>query len=101
MTMTTSNSTHAKADIAEKQIPEAIMGQYLTNVVIHVNEALDEAGVFGLEQELCAHNGVISATHQPGRNHLLIVVYAADAICSANLLTPLKARGFHAQLIGF
>jgi hypothetical protein len=77
------------------------MGQYLTNVVIHLNETLDEAGVCGLEDALRAHNGVISATHQPGRNHLLMVGYAPEAICSTNLLTPLKARGFHAQLIGF
>jgi hypothetical protein len=76
------------------------MGQQLTDVVIHVNEALDEAGVRGLEQELCANNGVVSATHRPGHNHLVMVIYDREAIGAPGLLTPLKARGYHAQLIG-
>lgn len=77
------------------------MGQQLTDVVIHLTETLDETGVHGLEQELCAQNGVVSATHQPGHNHLMIVSYDRGLIGSASLLRPLKAHGLHAQLIGF
>ncbi len=76
------------------------MGQYLSDVVIHVNETLDEAGLGGLEQELRARDGVISAGHQPGRTHFIMVVYDTEATSSANLLTPFKARGVHAQLVG-
>ena len=77
------------------------MGQKLTDVVIHVNETLDETGVRGLEQELCAKNGVVSATHRSGHNHLVMVVFDSQTIGAPSLLAPLKARGFHAQLIGF
>lgn len=77
------------------------MGQFRTDVVIHVNEPLDEDHLRGLEQELCARHGVVSATHWPGRNHLLAVVYDPETIGSAKLLTPLTAHGLHAQLVGF
>lgn len=76
------------------------MGQKLTDVVIHLTENLDETGVRGLEQELCARNGVVSATHWPGRNHLMAVVFDRDTIRPASLLTPIQAHGYHAHLIG-
>ncbi len=76
------------------------MGQKLTEVVIHLTETLDDTGVHGLEQELRARNGVVSATHRSGRNHLMVVVFDRDAIHPTNLLAPMKAHGYHAQLIG-
>jgi hypothetical protein len=80
---------------------EVEMGPFLTDVVIHVNENLDDAGVCGVEREIRAHSGVISAAHHPGRNHLVVVTYDAAITRAASLLAPLKGRGFHAQLIGF
>jgi hypothetical protein len=76
------------------------MGRAQTDIIIHVNEKLDEVGVRDVEQELRDHGGVLSATHEPGKNHLLRVVYDPEATRAINLLPPLKARGLHAQLIG-
>jgi len=76
------------------------MGRSVSDVIIHVTEPLDEAGVCGVERELCDLDGVVSARHSPGRNHLLMVVYDTATIPSINLLTPAKTRGLHAQLIG-
>ncbi|WP_298354117.1 hypothetical protein [Rhodoblastus sp.] len=76
------------------------MGQYRADVVIHVNETLDEAQLRDVEQELCARHGVVSATHSPGRNHLLAVFFDPQITTSANLLMSVKARGLHAQRIG-
>ncbi len=72
----------------ECQKREEETGQQLTDVVIRLTEALDETGVHGLEQELCARTGVVSATHRPGRNHLMVVVFDRDAIRPASLLIP-------------
>jgi hypothetical protein len=74
---------------------------YLANIAIHVNESLDETGLGGVECDLCGLEGVVAAKHVPGRNHLLMVTYDNEETEAFNLLAPLKARGLHAQLIGF
>ena len=74
---------------------------YVSDIVIHVNEDLDETRMRGVECDLCGLEGVIAAKHLPGRNHMLMVTYDHEQTRAINLLTPLKARGLHAQLIGF
>ncbi|MGO8740264.1 hypothetical protein [Rhodoblastus sp.] len=74
---------------------------YLADIVIHVNETLDESGLRGVECDLCGVQGVVAANHVPGRNHILKVTYDHEETEAFNLLAPLKARGLHAQLIGF
>lgn len=77
------------------------MGQhYLTEMVIHVTETLDESGVRAAECDLCNLNGVVEARHNPGRNHVLLVTYDTVETRMVNLLAPLKARGLRAQLVG-
>ncbi|WP_298354114.1 hypothetical protein [Rhodoblastus sp.] len=77
------------------------MGQhYLTEMVIHVTETLDESSVRAAECDLCGFDGVVEAKHNPGRNHILVVTYDTEETRMINLLTPLKARGLHAQLVG-
>jgi hypothetical protein len=76
------------------------MGQYLAEVLIHVNESLDASGVAELEEKLCAQNGVVLARHRDGFNQVLQVMFDPDATRASQLLTPVAAHGFHAQLIG-
>jgi hypothetical protein len=78
------------------------MGRYhLSDIVIHVTETLDESGLRGIECDLCGLDGVIAARHSPSRNHFVMVTYDREETKAFNLLAPLKARGLHAQLIGF
>ncbi|WP_298350892.1 hypothetical protein [Rhodoblastus sp.] len=74
---------------------------YLADIVIHVNETLDETGLRVVECDLCGVDGVVAAKHVPGRNHILMVTYDNEEARAVDLLAPLKARGLHAQLIGF
>jgi hypothetical protein len=74
---------------------------YLADIVIHVNEDLDETRMHGVECDLCGLSGVVAAKHHPGRNHFLMVTYDNQETRAINLLAPLRARGLHAQLIGF
>ncbi len=74
---------------------------YLADIVIHVDENLDETVLYGVECELCGVDGVVAAKHVPGRNHVLMVTYDHEEARAIDLLAPLKARGLHAQLIGF
>ncbi|WP_298352723.1 hypothetical protein [Rhodoblastus sp.] len=76
------------------------MARTLVDVVIHLKEDVGDSAMRRLEQELCAHDGVMSATHKPGRNHLMVVAYDCGTIGSANLLAPFATNGLHAQLIG-
>ena len=77
------------------------MSNQIGDIVVHVDESLDEAALSGLEHEIREEQGVISVGHQPGRPHLLTVVYDTAVIPAADLLHRLQERGLHAQLIGF
>ncbi len=77
------------------------MGRYLADVAIHIDEDLEDPRLTILERDLLACNGVVSARHRTGFNHLLLVNFDPDETRSCDLLQPLRARGLHAQLIGF
>lgn len=71
-----------------------------TDLLIHVNEALDEDQrkkvVTGLEEM----EGVLSAEFSPQRCHLLTVWYDADCASSRALLDELRRQDLNVQLIG-
>jgi len=76
------------------------MGRQLADVLIHVKEVLDENGVRELEAEIFAQEGVAVARHRAGFTHMLQVRFDPDAIHAHELLSPVRALGFEAQLIG-
>lgn len=76
------------------------MGSTLANVVVHVNEALDEAAARSMENDIGKHDGVVSVSHRAGQSHLWMVVYDSGVTHAAGILTPIRAHGLHAQLIG-
>jgi hypothetical protein len=76
------------------------MSTEFNEVVIHVNEAIDEAELDSLEQGIRRDPGVISVGHRRNQNHLLMVIYDSAAARGANFLHHFRERGLHAQLIG-
>lgn len=72
----------------------------LSEVVIHINEAVDAAALDDLERNLRQARGVVAVGHRPDRNHLLLVKYDTSLARASHLLQPFQQRGLHAQLIG-
>jgi hypothetical protein len=81
------------------QHPAAQAGMQ-TDLLIHVNEALNENQRNKLITDLQGSEGVISAEFTPQRWHLLIVWYDNNCATSLSILDALKRRNLHAQLIG-
>ena len=79
---------------------ETDMDQHEANIVIHVNETLDVAGLTGLETALCTDARARSAWHHEAHGHLLVVHFDPEMTCAAELLDAVTSRGLHAQLIG-
>ena len=77
------------------------MSNQISDIVVHVDESLDEGALSGVETGIREEDGVISVGHEPGRRHLLTVVYDAGVTPTEHLLHRLQERGLHAQLIGF
>ena len=76
------------------------MNTTLNEVVVHLNESVDEATLYGLEQGIRKDQGVISVGHQANRNHMIMVVYDSEVARASSILHSFKERGLHAQLIG-
>jgi hypothetical protein len=72
----------------------------LNDVVIHVDEALDEAGRRGLEDRLRDTAGVIAPRFNERTPHLVVVAYDADRIHAHDLLDCVRRHGCNGQLIG-
>ena len=72
-----------------------------TEVVVHIDESLDNEGIYGLEKDLAQHDGVYSACVSEGRRHLMLVDYDPDDTKSFDILSQIRGSGLHASLIGF
>ncbi len=70
------------------------------DVLIHIDEDLDSEGIHEMERTLSLHEGVISACMHERRRHLLVVDYDPLRVRSSDLLSRVRADGFHAELIG-
>lgn len=76
------------------------MKNTLADVLVHVNENMDAATLYDIEQDMRRNPGVVSVGHRTGKSHLLMVVYDPGVSQAASLLQPLRAQGLHAQVIG-
>lgn len=72
----------------------------LNEVVVHIDEALDEEALHSIEDGIRQDAGVVSVGHNPGRNHMIMVVYDSESIRASSLLHRFEERGLHAQVIG-
>ena len=77
-----------------------VPGRSPTDLLIHVNEALDEDQRKKVATSLQAIDGVLSAEFSPQRWHLLIVWYDTNRASSRALLDELSRQELHVQLIG-
>ncbi len=76
------------------------MSTTLNEVVVHLDESLEPDALDELEQGIRSDHGVISVGRNPGRNHLMVVVYDSAVARASSLLHSFHERGLHAQLIG-
>lgn len=77
-----------------------MMSAQLNEVVMHVDETLDDAALRQLEEGMRHEAGVISVGHNPGKSHMIMVVYDSESTRAANLLQSFQQRGLHAQIVG-
>ncbi|MCU0918962.1 MAG: hypothetical protein MUF16_01270 [Burkholderiaceae bacterium] len=76
------------------------MSTTLNEVVVHIDERLEADALDELEQGIRRDRGVISVGRNPGRDHLMVVVYDSAVARASSLLHSFHERGLHAQLIG-
>ena len=72
----------------------------LTDVTIHVDEALDHDCREDMETSLRSIDGVVSVHNPDNHPHLVMVEYNPAATTSDNLLLGVTGQGYHAELIG-
>lgn len=72
-----------------------------SNVVIHINEKLDSQHRNSLSKKIQKITGVISASLQDARPHLMIVGYNPSETKAYDVLTGVKKEGMQAQLVAW
>jgi hypothetical protein len=72
----------------------------LSDVLIHIDEALDLGRRQDLETQLRAIDGVISVKNPEDRPHLTLVEYIAAKVNAQHLLQIVRGEGVHAELVG-
>lgn len=77
-----------------------MMSAQLNELVMHVDETLDDAALGQIEEGIRHEAGVISVGHNPGKSHMIMVVYDSESTRAANLLHSFQQRGLHAQIVG-
>ncbi|HDP88697.1 MAG TPA: ATP-binding protein [Thioalkalivibrio sp.] len=72
----------------------------MTDVTLHIDEALDTDQLEHLESRLRAQEGVISVGRRPDRPHLMVVEYNPRRATGERILSTVRSDGLHAELIG-
>lgn len=76
------------------------MNIQMTDVTLHIDEALDENDLNIVEKDLRDNDGVISVHREGNRPHLMLVEYNPDRVTSHRILSTVTSQGLHAELIG-
>lgn len=71
-----------------------------TEVLIHIDDALDAAARGTLERDAAQTAGVLGARFCTGRDHLLLIAYDPAATRAGTVLKGIRGRGLRAQLVG-
>jgi hypothetical protein len=79
---------------------EGTMSAHLNEVVLHIDETLDDDTLQRLEDGVRRDPGVVSVGHNPGRTHMIMVVYDSERTQASHLLHSFQERGLHAQVVG-
>ena len=76
------------------------MSTQLNEVLLHVDETLNDDTLDQIENGMRHEAGVISVGHNPGKSHMIMVVYDSESTRASNLLHSFQERGLHAQIVG-
>ena len=76
------------------------MDNRLSDVTVHVDEALDDAGRRSVEGALQALEGVESVRNPDETPHLLVVRFDPGRVGTAAILSAVTGHGVHAELVG-
>lgn len=71
-----------------------------TDVLMHIDDALDSASSERLIQRLNSVKGVNEIRFRPEKNHLVMVCYDPQDVRATNLLHTVQNLGHQAQLVG-
>ncbi len=76
------------------------MNVSLSDVLIHIDEALSLEGRQGVEARLRELDGVVSVKIPDDRPHLTLVEYVNGKVDTQALLAAVTGAGVHAELVG-
>jgi cell division protein FtsX len=72
----------------------------LSDILIHIDEALSRDRRQAVEARLRDIDGVVSVKIPDEHPHLTLVEYLHDKVDSQRLLAAVKGEGVHAELVG-
>ena len=72
----------------------------ISDILIHIDQALNADEKHALEEKMRAIPGVIAPRFNPGRDHLLLVAFDPERVKSTAMLDSVRAGGYRAQLVG-
>lgn len=72
----------------------------ISDVLIHIDQALSVAEKHALEEKMRAIPGVVAPRFNPGHDHLLLVAFDPARSKTSVMLDIVRAGGYRAQLIG-
>jgi hypothetical protein len=72
----------------------------LSDVLIHIDEALDINRRQAVEARLREMDGVVSVKNPDNRPHLTLVEYVSEKIKAEGLLKVVRNQGVHAEMVG-
>lgn len=76
------------------------MSRKSIEIIVHIDELLSEEYLSQLEKHLCEDYGISNASISPKHQHLMLVDYLPDSINAMQVLTYVKDKGVHAELVG-
>jgi hypothetical protein len=79
---------------------EMAMSEHRSDIVIHIDEALQDDMIHAVERDLSAQEGVYSACTNDRARHLMLVDYDPRALQATDLLHRVREHGLSAELIG-
>jgi hypothetical protein len=71
-----------------------------SDILIHIDEVLDDLHIHAIEQDLSMRDGVYSACVHQDRRHLMLVDFDPERLRCGDILSRVRTRGVHAEMIG-
>jgi len=76
------------------------MQHFRSDILVHIGESLDDSNIHKLEKQISFEPGVYSACVNEKARHLMLVDYDPETVRASQILSHIKQRGLHAELIG-